>query len=83
MPLNQRDRTRLGKQIVKFRRQQGWSQTRMAAELGIAQPHLSNIETGKASAGLPTLLALSQVLGWSHDEFQTWAARTTKRTTAA
>jgi len=54
---------RFGEMLAEFRSVAGFSQARLAAEVGIHQSHLSRIERGIAAPPkLPTVLRLAKVL---------------------
>ncbi|HLK53693.1 MAG TPA: helix-turn-helix transcriptional regulator [Candidatus Angelobacter sp.] len=55
-------RARLGKRIRALRRENGWSQHRLAASCGIHVSHLSKLERGGANATLSTLLGVATTL---------------------
>ena len=46
----------------------GWSQTKLAAELGKTQSYVSQLEAGKAPKNIDSLRLLSKVTGLSIDE---------------
>src|SRR5437763_12153192 len=51
--------------LVAARRERGWSQAELGKRVGIAQMHISGIETGKIVPRYDTLLELVRVL--DHD----------------
>ena len=52
-----------GRIIRSLRRQKGWSQEVLSGLAGIARSHLSEIETGRKSAGADTLWRIADALG--------------------
>ena len=48
--------------IRSARRDRGWSQSATAAAVGLTQKHLSDIETGKVSPRVDTLLNVARAL---------------------
>jgi HTH-type transcriptional regulator / antitoxin HipB len=51
--------------LMEARRQRGWSQAELGQRVGLPQPHISGIETGKVIPRFDTLLELVRVL--DHD----------------
>jgi transcriptional regulator with XRE-family HTH domain len=54
---------RLGARLSRYRTERGLSGAQVAAELGIGQPQLSRMETGKAKVTPTTLARLVELLG--------------------
>jgi transcriptional regulator with XRE-family HTH domain len=52
-------------ELIKARRERGWSQAELGKQVGLPQMHISGIETGKVVPRFDTLLELVRVLG--HD----------------
>ena len=59
----------LGDKVRKLREAQGLTQARLAAQLGISDSLVAQIETGKAQPSLNTLEKLAETLGVSADYF--------------
>jgi transcriptional regulator with XRE-family HTH domain len=51
--------------LMEARRQRGWSQAELGQRVGLPQPHISGIETGKVIPRFDTLLEIVRVL--DHD----------------
>ena len=49
-------------QIKKARQKRGWGQRKLAAKVGLPQPHISGIESGEIVPRFDTLLDLVRVL---------------------
>lgn len=62
-----RDRIRLW--LIFYRATRGWTNRRLAAELGISEPTLANIVNGKRDAGLDVLVRMHHRLFRSADDF--------------
>jgi ribosome-binding protein aMBF1 (putative translation factor) len=60
---------RLGSRLVvagnvqRLRVQRGWTQTQLAAELGVKQPRVAEIESARANVQLDTIDRLARVFG--------------------
>jgi transcriptional regulator with XRE-family HTH domain len=54
----------LKRELVDARHRKGWSQTELGRRLGLPQPHISDIESGKITPRLKTLIDLVRVLGY-------------------
>lgn len=59
----------IANRIMELRKIKGLSQTELAKSIGISRPSLSKIEMGKRNIDILELHKLSQVLGFSIDEF--------------
>lgn len=55
-------RIRIGRQIADKRRERGLSTYQLSVVSGVLQPHISNIENGKMSPTIDTLLKLANAL---------------------
>lgn len=55
-------RIRIGRQIADKRRERGLSTYQLSVVSGVLQPHISNIENGKMSPTIDTLLKLVNAL---------------------
>jgi len=55
--------------IVRLRKERGWSQTELAAQLNVPQTYISQLETGKRAAGKRTRAKLTRVFGVTEEEF--------------
>lgn len=62
------DYEKIGKQIRKYRKQQGLSQEQLAEKIWISTTHMSHIETGSTKLSLPVLVDLANTFGVSADE---------------
>jgi transcriptional regulator with XRE-family HTH domain len=54
----------LKRELLDARHRRGWSQTELGRRLGLPQPHISDIESGKITPRLETLVDLVRVLGY-------------------
>ena len=54
--------------LATYRLARGWSQKRLAQELGTSQPHVARLEAGRSDPQISTVRRLSAVLGISLDE---------------
>jgi transcriptional regulator with XRE-family HTH domain len=54
----------LKRELVNARHKKGWNQTELGRRLGLPQPHISDIESGKITPRLKTLIDLVRVLGY-------------------
>ena len=59
----------IGQRIKEIRMRAGLSQSKAAEAIGVAQSHMSNIETGNSKLSLPTIVSLANALSVSVDEF--------------
>lgn len=57
----------IGKNICKFREQQGMTQAQLAEKIGVGTSYISRIERGEKSMKLYTLYSLAEVLGVTCD----------------
>lgn len=57
----------IGKRIRKMRKDCGMTQGMLAEAVGISNPHMSNIETGKTKLSLPLLAGIANALGTTLD----------------
>lgn len=55
--------------LIKYRKQCGLSQKALADKVGIAQPSLSSIESGKTNPKPTTAKRIAQVLGFDWTQF--------------
>jgi transcriptional regulator with XRE-family HTH domain len=53
----------LGKQIRALRKKKAWTQSEMAAYLGLSRGHISDLERGTREVGLLTLQIIATGLG--------------------
>ncbi len=53
----------LGEQLKILRKRQGMSQAELGRHLGLAQSHISSIESGRTDPRLSTLCELAKLLG--------------------
>ena len=61
------DRKAFGKQLQRYREQAGYSQEALAEKIGCSNIFISNIECGKKSPSLDTLINLANTLDISVD----------------
>ena len=61
------DRKAFGKQLQRYREQAGYSQEALAEKIGCSSIFISNIECGKKSPSLDTLINLANTLDISVD----------------
>lgn len=54
----------LKRELIDARHRKGWSQTELGRRLGLPQPHISDIESGKITPRFKTLIDLVRVLGY-------------------
>ena len=52
-----------GKNLVKVRRELGWSQEKLAITSGIGRSYMSGIERGKRNIGLLNIVKLADTMG--------------------
>ena len=52
-----------GKNLVKVRRELGWSQEKLAITSGIGRSYMSGIELGKRNIGLLNIVKLADTMG--------------------
>lgn len=57
------DRTESGRRLKAARESSGLNQSEAAASLGMAQPYLSDIESGRRVPSWPRVLAMVEALG--------------------
>lgn len=70
MQLKQADwHAAFGRALVRLRKQRGVSQEGMARAVGLARHHASDLELGKTTPRLDTLLVLAQFLNLTFGEF--------------
>lgn len=62
------DYTAIGTRIKERRTKKKWTQEMLASEVGISNPHMSNIERGKTKVSLGTLLDIANALDATLDE---------------
>lgn len=53
----------IGANVVRLRKQQGWSRARLSEETGFCPDNLRRIETGTGNPRAKTLLKIVEVLG--------------------
>lgn len=53
----------VARNVLELRVQRGYTQARLAAELGVTQPRVAEIESARANVQLDTLDRLARVLG--------------------
>ena len=58
----------LGERIREKRVQKGYTQDKLAAIIGVSNPHVSNIERGRTKVSLPTLVDICNALDTTLDE---------------
>ena len=58
----------LGERIREKRVKKGLTQDKLAAAIGVSNPHVSNIERGRTKVSLPTLVDICNVLDTTLDE---------------
>jgi transcriptional regulator with XRE-family HTH domain len=51
---------RFGKRLRELRKKRGWTQVRLAEEMGIDRSYISDMERGKKNVCLPTMEILAQ-----------------------
>lgn len=61
------DYTALGKRLEQARIDRGYSKKFLAEKTGLSAQHISNIESGRTSVGLDTLVRLANALAVSLD----------------
>ncbi|MGM9582647.1 MAG: helix-turn-helix domain-containing protein [Phascolarctobacterium sp.] len=59
----------IGQRIKEIRMQRGMSQSKAAEAIGVAQSHMSNIETGRSHVTMENLMALRDVFGVKMADF--------------
>lgn len=69
----------LGQKIATERKAAGFSQAKLAQNLGITQQNLALYETGQRRIALPTLFRISEALQVSIDELLPIQQQTTRR----
>jgi transcriptional regulator with XRE-family HTH domain len=74
---------RLGSQINRARRERGWTQARLAEELGIDARSLQRIESGRTAPSLQRLREIADVLGVSCGALIDGAAPSKRRANSA
>lgn len=60
---------KVGKAIIKIRKQKGFSQENFAYEAGIGRRYMSDIENGKRQVSVNVVYRVCQKLGLSLSEF--------------
>ncbi len=58
----------IGTRVRRKRLDKNLSQFELANEIGVSNPHISNIERGKTKVSLPTLIDIANALETSLDE---------------
>ncbi len=58
-----------GKNIAKYRKSKGYTQSQLAEKLDISREHLAKIETAKRGISINLLYKLSAVLGVPEKDF--------------
>lgn len=56
-------RAALGENVRRLRREQGWSQTRLAAEAGLSTAMIGKLERGRGNPRVTTLAVVAMALG--------------------
>lgn len=74
---------RLGTRIHQARRARGWTQARLAEELGIDARSLQRIESGRSAPSVQRLYQIAEVLGTSCAALLDGAAASKRRTNTA
>jgi len=59
----------IGRQIIKYRKDNKWTQTQLGEKLGTTKSTVANYESGYRSPKHPTLVALANVFKVSIDNF--------------
>lgn len=59
----------IGQRIKEIRMKSGLSQSKAAEAIGVAQSHMSNIETGRSHVTMENLMALRDVFGVKMADF--------------
>lgn len=59
------DPVALGARIRELRERRGWSQTEMASRVGMQQPNVASLESGRRVPTLETVVRVADVLGWA------------------
>ncbi len=57
-----------GKRLVKLRKDQAWSQERLALESGLARSYLGGVERGQRNIALLNICRLAEALGVAPSE---------------
>lgn len=57
------DYVRMKLRLKELRKSKGWTQERVASELGISTPHVSEMETGKKNPSLKLMDDLARLYG--------------------
>lgn len=73
----------VARNVVRLRIQRGWTQARLAAELGVRQPRVAEIESAGANLQLDTLDALAAVFSVPTASLLRPARREAKRSATA
>lgn len=68
VPRKEDARRLLGTRIVALRERKGWSQARLARQLGVGRTRLGKWETGEHAPPLHLLIALKEALEVSFDQ---------------
>jgi len=55
-------KARLGKNILRYRSEKGWSQQALAGEAELSLRYLAGVERGEENPSLETMLAIAQAL---------------------
>ena len=61
------DRQAVGERLLERRRQLGWSRRFLAERIGLAEKYYADIERGYCGMSIETLMALTQLMGFSMD----------------
>ena len=61
-------KTRIAGWLSYYQKQRGWTVERLAKELGMAQPTITNVINGKRAAGIELLLRMHRRLHRSADD---------------
>ena len=66
----------IGQRIKEIRMRAGLSQSKAAEAIGVAQSHMSNIETGRSHVTMENLMALRDLFGVKMADFsEIWTTR--------
>ncbi|WP_369076068.1 helix-turn-helix domain-containing protein [Succiniclasticum sp.] len=68
MLINKSEHERIGLNLLLQRRRRGWTQTELAKRSGISRARISDIERGKESFTLTSIIDLGNALGIDYKE---------------
>lgn len=66
----------IGRRIAEVRRERGWSQSELAAELGIALQNVQRMEQGRQNFTVRTIVSVARTLGCAPRDL--WEEPTTR-----